>query len=92
MGWRAKFVCLLVVYFAGFVTAIYCLAPAPDAESGQLDQANSAYPRLNSNDVARSVNAGVHKCIAFGKQNAVRVAEMIQEKVEEARSRSSDEG
>jgi hypothetical protein len=27
MGWRSKFIFLLVVYFAGFATAIYCLAP-----------------------------------------------------------------
>ena len=27
MGWRSKFIFLLVVYFAGFATAIYYLAP-----------------------------------------------------------------
>jgi len=28
MGWRAKIVFLMVIYFAGFATAIYYLAPA----------------------------------------------------------------
>ena len=27
MGWRSKFVFVLIVYFAGFATAIYCLCP-----------------------------------------------------------------
>ncbi len=27
MGWRGKLISLLIVYFAGFVTAIYYLAP-----------------------------------------------------------------
>jgi hypothetical protein len=27
MGWRSKFIFLMLVYFAGFATAIYCLAP-----------------------------------------------------------------
>ncbi|HBG77306.1 MAG: hypothetical protein WC765_03925 [Phycisphaerae bacterium] len=27
MGWRTKFIFLLVIYFAGFATAIYYLAP-----------------------------------------------------------------
>jgi hypothetical protein len=28
MGWRSKFIFLLIVYFAGFATAIYYLAPS----------------------------------------------------------------
>ncbi|MFA6186807.1 MAG: hypothetical protein WC770_06320 [Phycisphaerae bacterium] len=34
MGWRSKFIFLLVVYFAGFATAIYYLAPNGRVNSG----------------------------------------------------------
>ena len=29
-GWRTKFIFVLIVYFAGFATAIYILAPTPE--------------------------------------------------------------
>jgi hypothetical protein len=37
MGWRSKFIFLLVVYFAGFATAIYYLAPS---DRGQCQAAS----------------------------------------------------
>jgi len=38
MGWKGKFVFLLIVYFAGFATAVYNFAP-----SGEKDPDASAY-------------------------------------------------
>lgn len=38
MGWRSKFLFLLIVYFAGFATAIYYLAP-----SGGKDYQTDSY-------------------------------------------------
>jgi len=29
-AWRSKFIFLLIVYFAGFATAIYILVPVPE--------------------------------------------------------------
>ena len=40
MGWRSKFVFLLVIYFAGFATAIYYLAP--DGRQSQSRDSNGA--------------------------------------------------
>ncbi len=37
MGWRSKFIFLLIVYFAGFATAIYYLAPS---DRGQCQAAS----------------------------------------------------
>ncbi len=31
-GWRSKFIFTLLVFFAGFATAIHTLAPAPEKE------------------------------------------------------------
>ncbi len=44
-AWRSKLIFLLIVYFAGFATAIYCLAPVPETRTSQLGEksfANSA--------------------------------------------------
>jgi hypothetical protein len=41
MGWRSKFIFLLVVYFAGFATAIYYLAPDGRANCGSPSYASS---------------------------------------------------
>ncbi len=88
MGWRTKFVFMLVVYFAGFATAIYCLVPAPEQAAGRSGQRTFADKALKSDEFAKSVNCGMHKAIDFSKEAATRAAEMIREKIDEARSES----
>lgn len=87
-GWRSKLIFLLIIYFAGFATAIYTLAPAPKtgrqlalgslvpARSGQAEQ-------FDKEQFVESFNAGMHKCIDFGKEAAMRVAKYIREKSKE---------
>ena len=84
MGWRTKFVSLLIVYAAGFATAVYCLAPAPELTSQpslQLAQLGSA---LNSQKLVNSFNSGMHKCIGFSKEAALEAAKLIRTKMDEA--------
>jgi len=83
MGWRTKFVFLLIVYAAGFATAVYCLAPAPDQKSPsfQLAQVGSA---LNSQELVKSFNSGMHKCFGFSKEAALEAAKLIRTKMDEA--------
>ncbi len=83
MGWRTKFVSLRIVYAAGFATAVYCLAPAPEqtAPPLQLAQLGSA---LNSQKLANSFNSGMHKCINFSKEAALETAKLIRTKMDEA--------
>jgi len=88
MGWRSKFVFLLVVYFAGFATAVYCLAPAPEWKKGAPQGKGLFGPALRSDKIVLSVNSGIHKCIGLGKDAATRAAQLIKEKVEEARLQS----
>lgn len=88
MGLRAKFVFLLIVYAAGFLTAIYCLAPAPDQPPGRSGQRGFARKGLKSDEFARSVNSGMHKAIDLSKEAAQRAAQMIREKIDEAQSKS----
>lgn len=87
-GWRSKFIFLLIVYFAGFATAIYTLAPAPKNSKqlalGSLVPARSGQTeRFDKEQFIESFNAGMHKCIDFGKEAALRVAKYIREKAKE---------
>jgi hypothetical protein len=89
MGWRSRFVFLLIVYFAGFATAVYCLAPAPESTSISASQKkNLLGATFRSDQFAKSVNTGIYKCIDLGKDAATRAAELIQEKMEEAQRQS----
>jgi hypothetical protein len=76
---------LLIVYFAGFATAIYMLAPAPEGSDTQSFGKISSASQFDSQEFAKSFNVGMHKCLAFGKQAAIHTAEFIKEKVEEMR-------
>jgi hypothetical protein len=80
-GWRSKIVFLLVVYFAGFVTGIYCLAPVPEMQNNPDAQEGLVYSVIKSDEFAKSLNSGIHKCIAFSKDAAERAGEYIKEKM-----------
>jgi hypothetical protein len=82
-GWRAKLVVLLVVYFAGFATAIYCLAPVPENQASEPPAKGSAHAALKSDEFAQSFNAGMHKCLDFSKDAARRVGVFIKQKLDE---------
>ena len=84
-GWRTKFIFLLIVYFAGFATAIYMLAPAPEGGADKSFNNISSASAFNSQQFAKSFNAGMHKCLAFGKVAAIHTAEFIKEKIQEMR-------
>jgi len=84
-GWRTKFIFMLIVYFAGFATAIYMLAPAPDGGPNKSFSKLSPSSKFDSEEFVKSFNAGIHKCFAFGKVAACHTAEFIKEKIEEMR-------
>jgi len=83
-GWRIKFLFLLVVYFAGFATAIYCLAPVPQGRACQTnDEKNFVCSVFKSDEFAKSFNTAMHKCIDFGKDAASRAGRFIKQKLDE---------
>jgi hypothetical protein len=84
-GWRSKFIFLLIVYFAGFATAVYTLAPAPEDKAGKFYNKSSAHSTFNSAEFTQSFNSGMHKCIDFGKDAAWRTAKFIKQKIKEMR-------
>ncbi|MFZ2146667.1 MAG: hypothetical protein WAV28_05545 [Sedimentisphaerales bacterium] len=91
-GWRIKFVFFLIVYFAGFATAIYTLAPVPENNAARrpslVAQLTGHESRITSQDFAKSVNTGIHKCIDFGKDAAWRTAKLIKQKIDQKQLRT----
>ena len=68
MGWRSKLVFLMIIYFAGFATAIYYLAPS-DAQAGSYD--NDYYYGSKSDEVPKKAGVMDKLCEkAFDKVGA----------------------
>ncbi len=98
-GWRTKFIFLLIVYFGGFATAIYTLAPVPENKanasanssfwrSKTAEEKSSVFSALKSDEFAKSFNTGIHKCIEFSKDAAWRTAKFIKQKIDQRQTRT----
>ncbi len=90
---------LLIVYFGGFATAIYTLAPVSENKanasanssfwrSNTAGEKSSVFSALKSDEFAKSVNTGIHKCIEFGKDVTWRTAKFIKQKIEQRQLRT----
>ena len=82
-SWRTKLIFLLIVYFAGFATAVYCLAPAPGNQDEMTCAKSFPHSALKSDEFASSFNTGMHKCLAVAKDAAVHVSEFIKQRLDE---------
>ena len=87
-AWRSKLVFMLIVYFAGFATAIYSLAPAPEKQAGSADKRILSSVTFKSDEFAKSFNKGMHKCIELGKDYAWRAGKFMKQKLDEKGVRS----
>ena len=74
-----------MVYLAGFATAIYTLAPAPEGKAIEHSDKNSPQSKFNSEEFVENFNTGMHKCLEFGKEAALRTGKLLREKVKEMR-------
>ena len=77
---RNKLIFLLIVYFAGFASAIYCLAPAPDAKACQPSEKGFAHSALKSDKFAKSFNVSMHKCLTYGKNATKQLSAFLKQK------------
>jgi hypothetical protein len=76
---------MLIVYVAGFATAVYMMADTPEGGTGKSFGNTSSASTFNSEEFVKTFNSGMHKCLAFGKVAAIHTAEFIKEKVQEIR-------
>jgi hypothetical protein len=83
---RMKLVFLLIVYCAGFATAVYMLAPVPQ-QNGQAAQASLDQPFASSQFI-QSLNTGLHKGVAVTKAAAKDAGAYIRQKLNETNQNS----
>ncbi len=83
MGWRTKFVFLLMVYAAGFATAVYFLAPTPEPTTQPPLQLAHLVSAQKTQELLKSLNSGLHKCLGFSKETAAEAAKLLQAKLDE---------
>ena len=88
-GWRNKLIFLLVIYFAGFTTAVYCLAPTPQNTDNRTDYNSFAHSVLKSDEFATTFNEGLHKVIDFSKSAALRTADFIKEEYNKRKAQAN---
>jgi hypothetical protein len=85
MRWQNKFLVVLIVYFIGFATAIYALAPVSTQAAGPTapkSQPQSVpYSLLKSDEFALKFNSGMRSCLKAGSDAAIRTGEFIKGKM-----------
>jgi hypothetical protein len=74
---------MFIVYFAGFATAIYFLAPSPENDMGKFNENGLINSSFDSEEFIASFNTGMHKCVDFGKEAALRTAKYIKDRIRE---------
>ena len=86
--WRNKLIFLLVVYFFGFATAVYCLAPVPQNRGHRTGESSFAHSAFKSEEFAMAFNEGLHKVINFSKSAVLRTADLIKHEYDQRRAQA----
>jgi len=84
LGWRGKIVKVLVIYFAGFATAIYAVVPgSADQIQGLFAAEKSkslATSFLKSDDFAISFREQIDRSIELGKVVTFKLGDLLKDK------------
>ena len=90
--WRSKLLFILIVYFAGFATAVYFLAPvdeemAASVNSNESYRSDESYQhrQFDTEQFAQATSARLHEFFSFAGDKASEVSELIKEKLAEGR-------
>jgi len=88
-GFRSKLILLLIVYFAGFATAIYTLTPAPDSENTEIaSESDWSFSDLKTDAFAKNCSVSIHKCVDFFKDISCQAGQYIKQKIDERKAES----
>jgi len=97
----SKFLFCVILYGAGFITAVYFLAPNPASAASQSRDSDGAGFRLQQSQVATAntgvdskiwimkVRAGIDTSIHFAEEHALKVADLIRSKMAQGSDPSS---
>jgi hypothetical protein len=91
-SWRSRLLSTLIVYAAGFATAVYALAPADSAatsgKSGSKTTAQAGEWKSRSEQFAKATGVELRKFVSFAEEKALQASEAVQKKLAEKRSGS----
>ena len=87
---RGKLLFVLIIYFAGFFSAIYVLTPGADDGTAGLDNTNTRELAIDgqekivqAKDIALKVGAGMRQFLCLAGEKASQVSETIKAKLDE---------
>ena len=87
-----KLLFLLMVYFAGFATAVYFLEPLPESQNRQSyedgsyeDCAAPAAASSNSQEFIKSFNKVMRTCALAAKDATIKAGKFIKQKIEQGK-------
>jgi hypothetical protein len=86
-SWRSRLLGTLIVYAAGFATAVYALAPAESAgatqKPGTKATAQADAWKARSEQYAKAAGVGLRQFVSFAEEKAVQASEALQKKLAE---------
>ena len=96
MRWRGKLLFAMILYAAGFATAIYVLAPsnlqAADSRegcTGWSQEQTTERTGMESQAWAASVRVGMTKAMSFAEEQALALAEKIKARMDQSKRDNS---
>ncbi len=88
MGWRAKFVFLLMIYAAGFVSAVYFLTPPTQEGSGfSFADKIKRDATFKPEKLVKSINIGLKECAGMSKKVANHTSVFLKQQFKERQQR-----
>ena len=94
--WRGKLLLMLIVYAAGFATALYVPAPAEQTAVcgadgvGSETQDRTARDGFKAHPWAASAKAGMDQAFSFAEEQALRLAETMKSQLARSTPDSGD--
>ena len=82
-NWRGKLIVALIIFFAGFATAIYFLAPVTETtgESGKVTRSRES--NSETHQFAIAFNGKMKQALSFAEEKAVEIGQVIKTELAE---------
>jgi hypothetical protein len=87
---RGKLLFILIIYFAGFFSAIYVLTPGSEDPTASLNNTREFAINIDgqekivqAKDIAVKVGAGMRQFLCFAGEKASKVSEIIRARLDE---------
>ena len=94
-GWRSRILLALIIYFGGFASAIYALAPGAkksrsvETVAQSFDNEYELEAGTRSEAFAHAFNSVMHRCISFAEEKSVELSGLIRAKLSERQDSES---